>query len=180
MVGLGPCPWTVWRPLRRRTQNTRTRSSGVLVVPDIVGNLRSHFQDGLDAPLEVPPEDDPFAVAGPEGQRDEEKWKDILYKEKVEGGSSAVEVPFMIPLPNKSAPEVLQGPGHLGEGQGLGTLCHSDRGREFCNTAFKRFCLHRNIIRTTTTADDFRQNGRTEAYVGRLKAATRTLLAASR
>ena len=95
---------------------------GVLVVPDIVGNLRSHFQDGLDVPPEVPPENDPFAVEGAEGdsegepeandvdgERDEEKWQEIIDKEKVEGGTAAVEVPFMIPLPNKSAPEVLQG-----------------------------------------------------------------------
>ena len=87
----------------------------MLVVKDIVGNLRSHLQDN-DVPPE-PPNDDPFAVDGAdgdsegepeaadaEGERDEEKWEEI-----VKGNNTAVEVPFMIPLPNKSAPEVLQG-----------------------------------------------------------------------
>ena len=47
------------------------------------------------------------------------------------------------------------------------------------NTAMKRYCSHRGLIRTTTSADDFKMNGRCEGMVGRLKAATRTLVAAS-
>ena len=95
---------------------------GVLVVPDIVGNLRSHFRDELDVPPEVPPDEDPFVAEGAEGdneeeaedddaegEHDEDKWKEIVEKEKVEGTNATVEVPFMIPLPNKSAPEVLRG-----------------------------------------------------------------------
>ena len=56
---------------------------------------------------------------------------------------------------------------------------HSDRGREFVNMAMKRYCAHRGLIRTTTSADDFKMNGRCEAMVGRLKSATRTLLTTS-
>ena len=47
------------------------------------------------------------------------------------------------------------------------------------NMAMKRYCAHRGLIRTTTSADDFKMNGRCEAMVGRLKSATRTLLSTS-
>ena len=47
------------------------------------------------------------------------------------------------------------------------------------NTAMRRYCSHRGLIRTTTSADDFKMNGRCEAMVGRLKSATRTMLAAA-
>ena len=159
---------------------------GVLVVPDVVGNLKAFFQDDEAAP-EVPVEEDAFAVEAEEeaddGVRNEmARWEEIVRKEKVEGGK-VFEVPFMVPLPSKAAPVVLDGITEiLTKVKAMG-LCvrrvHSDRGREFVNTAMKRYCSHRGLIRTTTSADDFKMNGRCEGMVGRLKAATRTLVAAS-
>ena len=166
---------------------------GVLVVPDIVGNLRAFFQEEGEAP-EVPPEDDAFAMEGGEGDdeageddddevADEQaKWEEIVRKEKVDGGK-VLELPFMIPLPSKAAPVVLDGIAEiLTKVKAMG-LCvrrvRSDRGREFVNMAMKRFCAHRGLIRTTTSADDFKMSGRCEGMVGRLKSATRTILAAS-
>ena len=92
-------------------------------------------------------------------------------------------MPFLVPLPSKAAPGVLDGITEiLTKIKAMG-LCvrrvHSDRGREFVNTAMKRYCSHRGLIRTTTSADDFKMNGRCEAMVGRLKSATKTLLSAS-
>ena len=55
---------------------------------------------------------------------------------------------------------------------------HSDRGREFNNDGMKKFCVARSIIKTTTTGDDFKMNGRCESFIGRGKNAVRTLLAA--
>ena len=166
---------------------------GVLVVPDIVGNLKAFFQDEGEAP-EVPLDGDAFAVEGGEGDDeagDEEdeaagdetaKWEEIVNKEKVEG-SKVLELPFMVPLPSKAAPVVLDGVTEiLTKIKAMG-LCvrrvHSDRGREFVNMAMKRYCSHGGLIRTTTSADDFKMNGRCEAMVGRLKSATRTMLAAA-
>ena len=166
---------------------------GVLVAPDIVGNLKAFFKDDEAAP-EVPVEEDAFAMEGGEadeeaeeeaddGARDEmARWEEIVRKEKVEGGK-VLELPFMVPLPSKAAPVVLDGVTEiLTKVKAMG-LCvrrvHSDRGREFVNMAMKRYCSHRGLIRTTTSADDFKMNGRCEGMVGRLKAATRTLVAAS-
>ena len=166
---------------------------GVLVVPDIVGNLKAFFREEGDAP-EVPLEEDAFVVEGGEGDdeagEDEDeaageemaKWEEIVRKEKIEGGK-VLELPFVVPLPSKAAPVVLDGITEiLTKIKALG-LCvrrvHSDRGREFVNMAMKRYCSHRGLVRTTTSADDFKMNGRCEAMVGRLKSATRTLLAAS-
>ncbi|CAE7948229.1 putative mitochondrial protein [Symbiodinium microadriaticum] len=56
---------------------------------------------------------------------------------------------------------------------------HSDRGREFICKGFRALCRDRGIVRTTTTGDDYRANGRVEALVGRAKNAVRTYLSAS-
>ena len=117
---------------------------GVLVVPDIVGNLKAYFQEDGDG-LEVPLEDDAFIMEGGEGddeagEADDDavedemaKWEEIAHKEKVEGGK-VLELPFMIPLPSKAAPVVMDGITEiLTKIKAMG-LCvrrvHSDRGRE--------------------------------------------------
>ena len=57
---------------------------GVLVEPDIVGNLKAYFQEDGDGP-EVPLEDDAFIMEGGEGDDEAgeaEKWGEIGRKEK--------------------------------------------------------------------------------------------------
>ena len=92
------------------------------------------------------------------------------------------DVPFFIPLENKSGKQVsgaiMQVVTQI---KALGFpvhRLHSDRGREFRNSSLAHFSRFHCLTHTTTTGDDFRANGRTENVVRQLKRAARTLLRA--
>ena len=92
------------------------------------------------------------------------------------------DVPFFIPLENKSGKNVsgaiMQVVTQI---KALGFpvhRLHSDRGREFRNSSLAHFSHFHCLTHTTTTGDDFRANGRTENVIRQLKRAARTLLRA--
>ena len=93
-----------------------------------------------------------------------------------------VEVPFFVPLTDKSSQTVLQGLMRIHtEVKALGlplVRLHSDRGREFINRKVTTWTLYHGIVQTSTSGDDWKANGRTENWVRLLKRSTRTLLAA--
>ena len=93
-----------------------------------------------------------------------------------------VEIPFFVPLIDKSMKQVLDGLMSVHTelkafGLPLHRL-HSDRGREFINTKVAAWTLHHSIQQTSTSGDDWKANGRTENWVRLLKRSTRTLLVA--
>ncbi|CAE7283572.1 RE1 [Symbiodinium sp. CCMP2592] len=171
---------------------------GSLVVPDVLGKLlqpadpEGEPDDG--AGVGFMDDEDPVLAGGSEADDEGEapegrdaaknlaKWQAMAEKKNVEG-ASVVEVPFFVPLASKSAPEVLSATKEiLLQVRRLGLVVrriHTDRGREFVNRAFRGMCRDREIVYTSTTADDFRANGRVEALVGRAKCAVRTYLASS-
>ena len=175
---------------------------GVLVVPDILDEIRLDLvgpaEDDRDVASEgeEPDEnpfhqeedkeeedgDDDFSCKDVAAERAEKmKWEALAEVEKVDG-AKAVEVPFFVPLRSKKAPVVLKGVAEMVmQIQILGLTVrriHSDRGREFNNEALKKFCGVRSFIKTTTTGDDYKMNGRCEGFIGRGKNAVRTLLMA--
>ena len=85
-----------------------------------------------------------------------------------------------ISLPDKKAKTVLQGLQDIyiqlkREGYPVQRL-HTDRGKEFLNHDLKKWCLVREIEKTTTSADSPQESGRAEACVGSLKSRMRRLL----
>ena len=170
---------------------------GVLVVPDILDEIRLDFVgpegDGVEGESE---EENLFVeMDAAEGEVEEDystkeiageraekaKWEAVAEVEKIDGAGS-LEIPFYIPLRDKSGKTVLRAVGEMVmQIHALGMTVrriHSDRGREFNNDGMKKFCVARSIIKTTTTGDDFKMNGRCESFIGRGKNAVRTLLAA--
>ena len=170
---------------------------GTLVVPDALGKLLQPADldgdpdDGAGVgpveavdPFDQEAEADDEGEAGPsaEAARNMEKWQALVDKEKLDG-VSVVEVPFFVSLSSKKSPEVLGAVKEmLLQVRRLGLVVrriHTDRGKEFVNKGLKGLCRDRDIIYTTTTADDFRANGRVEALVGRAKCAARTYLSST-
>ena len=93
-----------------------------------------------------------------------------------------VEIPFFVPLPDKSMKQVLCGLMSIHtEVKALGLplhRIHSDRGREFINHKVAAWALHHGVAQTSTSGDDWKANGRVENWVRLLKRSTRTLLVA--
>ncbi|CAE7254368.1 unnamed protein product, partial [Symbiodinium sp. CCMP2456] len=171
---------------------------GTLVVPDMLGKLlQPHEPEGeddgggvglldVDDPVcegdgedEVEP---PHAAEEERNKRELEKWKARVEKDKLDA-VSCVEVPFVVTMGSKSSAEVLAATKDiLMQVKKLGLAVqriHSDRGREFICKGFRALCRDRGIVRTTTTGDDYKANGRVEALVGRAKNAVRTYLSSS-
>ena len=106
-------------------------------------------------------------------------------EEEEEGGEDEEGLPplpvktlwFMIPLVSKSSREVLEAIQQMylelrRENLPLARL-HSDCGREFKNKVLASWCLARDIAKTSTAGDDYRQNGRAERAIRGLKDRTR-------
>ena len=172
---------------------------GTLVVPDVLGKLLQPPDPGADDGGGIGPidGDDPVCEAGYEAdeeaecsvpleeersKREMEKWTARVDRDKLEG-VTCVEVPFVVAMASKAAPEVLAATKDiLMQVKRLGLVVqrvHTDRGREFIGKSFRALCRDRGLVRTTTTGDDFKANGRVEALVGRAKNAVRTYLAGS-
>ena len=87
---------------------------------------------------------------------------------------------MVVPLPDKRGKTVMEGIQHLyiklkRQGYPIQRL-HSDRGKEFLNHGLRRWCLVREVEKTTTSADSPQENGRAEACIGSLKSKIRRLL----
>ena len=85
-----------------------------------------------------------------------------------------------VSLPDKKAKTVLQGLQDIyiqlkREGYPVQRL-HTDRGKEFLNHDLNKWCLVREIEKTTTSADSPQESGRAEACIGSLKSRMRRLL----
>ena len=140
-----------------------------------------------------PPIDEPDVVASPvavspqEEQASSEsnvKW-DQQWRDQPLGSVPMVEIPFFVARPSKHAAAATEAVMQVVTAlRALGlpvARLHSDRGGEFVNRSLRLFCLQHCIERTTTAGDnalDFRQNGRCENMVRRLKRQARTLLQA--
>ncbi|CAE7450383.1 unnamed protein product [Symbiodinium necroappetens] len=94
-----------------------------------------------------------------------------------------LEVPYMIPLPDKKAKTVTNALKEVLADLAYWGLpvrrVHTDKGAEFTNVLWRQLLADHQIRRTTTVGSDFKANGRTEAHIGRAKGLTRVLLAAA-
>ncbi|OLQ15613.1 Copia protein [Symbiodinium microadriaticum] len=172
---------------------------GTLAVPDVLGKLLQPPEPGADDGGGVGPmgDEDPVCEDGymadeeaepsapleeERSKREMEKWMARVNKDKLEG-VTCVEVPFVVTMASKAANEVLAATKDiLVQVKKLGLVVqrvHTDRRREFIGKSFRALCRDRGLVRTTTTGDDFKANGRVEALVGRAKNAVRTYLSGS-
>ena len=106
----------------------------------------------------------------------------LLWRDQPLPAVPMLEVPYFVPLVDKSMKQVLEGLMRIhteirAHGLPLHRL-HSDRGREFINHKVAAWALHHNVLQTSTSGDDWRANGRVENWVRLLKRSTRTLLVA--
>ena len=140
-----------------------------------------------------PPIDEPDVVASPVAVSPQQKqassennvkW-DQQWRDQPLGSVPMVEIPFFVALPSKHAAAATEAVMQVVTAlRALGlpvARLHSDRGGEFVNRSLRLFCLQHCIERTTAAGDnalDFRQNGRCENMVRRLKRQARTLLQA--
>ena len=163
-----------------------------LNLPDLFGG-EEPLEAGDSLVHSGPPIDEPDVVASPvavspqEEQASSEsnvKW-DQQWRDQPLGSVPMVEIPFFVALPSKHAAAATEAVMQVVTAlQALGlpvARLHSDRGGEFVNRSLRLFCLQHCIERTTTAGDnalDFRQNGRCENMVRRLKRQARTLLQA--
>ena len=163
-----------------------------LNLPDLFGG-EEPLEAGDSLVHSGPPIDEPDVVASPvavspqEEQASSEsnvKW-DQQWRDRPLGSVPMVEIPFFVALPSKHAAAATEAVMQVVTAlRALGlpvARLHSDRGGEFVNRSLRLFCLQHCIERTTTAGDnalDFRQNGRCENMVRRLKRQARTLLQA--
>ena len=131
------------------------------------------------------PQDPPVPLSSSEAQAvdDNTRCWENSWRDRPLPAVPIVELPFFVPLPTKHATAATQGVMHVVSSlRALGlpvVRLHSDRGGEFVNRTLRLFCDQHCIERTTTAGDnalDFRQNGRCENLVRRLKRQARTLL----
>ena len=163
-----------------------------LNLPDLFGG-EEPLEAGDSLVHSGPPIDEPDVVASPvavspqEEQASSEsnvKW-DQQWRDQPFRSVPMVEIPFFVALPSKHAAAATEAVMQVMTAlRALGlpvARLHSDRGGEFVNRSLRLFCLQHCIERTTTAGDnalDFRQNGRCENMVRRLKRQARTLLQA--
>ena len=97
--------------------------------------------------------------------------------------SKMYELPFVVPLPNKNESTVVDGIALiLTQLQAMGYTCvrvHSDKGREFANQRLRSFLRLRGIYKTTSEGDAWKENGRVEGLINRVKRQARVLIAAT-
>ena len=109
------------------------------------------------------------------------EW-DRQEKEQLEV-SKMHELPFVVPLPNKNESTVVDGIALiLTQLQAMGYTCvrvHSDKGREFANQRLRSFLRLRGIYKTTSEGDAWKENGRVEGLINRVKRQARVLIAAT-
>lgn len=116
-------------------------------------------------------------VAVQERDEAERKWKEFI------NGASEVEsrvLTFALPLVSRKTQHVIPAVASVfarAKSLQIPILrLHSDRAQEFASTAFRRWCLERDLWHTMSPGDEPTQNARVERTIGLLKNQVRTLI----
>ena len=138
--------------------------------------------DGQDVVLEAPEEDPGVEVdLSEEALPVEDPRREETAEEKKAKEDFQIQVfRLAIPMQSRAADVVLETIIQMYiqlrmDGYQVRQL-HSDRAREFTTRALQRWCLNRDICKTTTAGDSPQQNGRAEKAVQTIKAKIRTAL----
>ena len=110
---------------------------------------------------------------------DREVWKKASERDYVPQ-VSMVEWTFVEPVVSKNKTDVLTDVGRMyaraiSEGFSVRRL-HSDRGKEYHNTALKAWCAKMGVHKTLALAEEHQSNGRAEGGILRVKSKTRAIL----